>query len=496
MEERDRDIALYPKLASDHATAIYAVWSAKEDGMDIDPFFSVSTDNGRSWGGVTPVGTQSSDVGQRPAIARSPATGTLAVVWEDDYEASEFKYDIYGRMSTDSGATWSELQTVFRASGGSGSANIAANPTGGFRTVWDDGNTGKLRVFTSGYNDSTPGSAPPVTPPPPAAPVATIGAIGLPGNPDVVVGPEIQVAINLVSGIADQYQLSNDGVNYLPATFAPFVPGQPVTWSVIQQPVSACYEHALFGRVRSSLDPTVVSTIVTDTFKVDPGVDVTVEPTSPWGGDPNYTRDDVAAVRVTANAGECSGLTMVDVAPLEPTDGLQNVTVTVGDSAGNIQEYTVAVTRDTQAPVLAATGGTMTAKPANPGQSVNAALVNIDFSNVTVTDDYITTTGQPWGVELSNSRSNILITDTQRLKTLQWEPVPLDTVAPTSSGYTFAVSKWNLLRGLNDGTPGTYYIYARVLDGAGNGSVEVLKTSIEVDADLSATSLFLPLLVR
>lgn len=495
--ERDSDIAQYPKIATDHGQFVAAVWSAKEGGVDIDPFFSASSDNGRSWGSPLVVGTRSSDLGQRPAIARSPATGVLAVIWEDDYEASEFKYDIYGRMSTDGGASWSELQTVFRASGGSGSSNISANPTGGFRAVWDDGNSGRLRVFTSGFNDTGgSGPLPTATPTQVAAPIAALDVVGIASNRDVVKGTSAQVNFSVLSGVADQYQLSNDGVTFTPQLYGPLVAGQPVNWTLPDGPPITCYQFTVYGRVRSSQNPESVSEIVFDTFQVDPGVDATVELTSDWGGDPNYTSADIPSVRVTANAGECSRLEKFQVAPLEEQDGPQNVLVSVTDGAGHTQEYNLAVTRDTVAPSVAARNDSMTAQPADGGQSVNSSLVDLRFNNVYITDTYVTDNGKPWGVLLANSRSNILVTDTVGLDRLEWEPVPVDTVQKTSSGFRFNVDNWNMIAGLDNTEPGTVYIYAHIIDGAGNMSLETLKTSIRIDGEIIISSVYLPIIRR
>lgn len=200
-DQRMRDIAQYPSITSDRISSVYTVWSARAPDVDVDPFFSFSPNNGGSWEAPTNVGSETSDLGQRPDIARSPASGMLAVVWEDDYQTRQFEFDIFGRMSADGGSTWSPVQPIFQGAGGSGSAALAANPTGGFRTVWDDGIYGKLRIFTSAYND--PGAAPPTVIPTVEPPtVAPTVAPTVPITPTIPVTPTVAPAPQLSSNYA------------------------------------------------------------------------------------------------------------------------------------------------------------------------------------------------------------------------------------------------------------------------------------------------------
>jgi hypothetical protein len=138
----------------------------------------------------------------------------------------------------------------------------------------------------------------------------------------------------------------------------------------------------------------------------------------------------------------------------------------------------------------------MSAQPADGGQAINSSLADLTFSNVYITDTYVTDNGKPWGVLLANSRSDILITDTVGLNALEWNPVPVTTVQQTSSGFRFNVKDWDMIAGLANTGPGRVYIYARIVDGAGNGSLETLKTSIEVDGDMIVSAIYLPLIRR
>ncbi len=541
--EHDSDIAQHPKIVSDGVASVYAVWSAKEEDVDIEPFFSRSDNNSNVWSSAELIGTNSSDLGQRPAIARSPATGALAVVWEDDYEADEFKYDIFGRMSFDNGATWSNLQFVFQAPGGAGSANIGANPTGGFRSVWDDGVDGKLRILTSGYNDPvTPGAEPPtplptetitVTPVPTDTvtitplPTDTVTITPLPGetpagtiqvSPLIAASPNVSVTIS-ASG-ADQYQLSNDGVTF--SDLAPIPPGGMVSWSLPDVPPTsnACINQPVYARLQNSTTA-VASDVIATSVQRDLGVDVTVDLRNPYlasneplllrstmvqdyggggasDGDPGFTRNDFYLLNVTANAGECSGLQQIDpgvaVFPtnegelgttnqaviafdgFELVDGVQEVTIQITDKAGNVTEVMQSIVLDTIPPTLEGTVAALTAAPATIDEET--PIVNLTFSGMVVTDTYrhSQNPNQPyWGVWLANSARDIPLNDTATLDTLVWQPVEVVSTDPTS----FSIENWNLTTELWEAPTGNvgYYVYARVLDGAGNSSITTLRSN-------------------
>lgn len=570
--DRDRNIAQYPKLASDHIQTIFAVWSAKDEeaDIDIDPFFAISADTGQTWSGPQSIGTRTEDLGQRPAIARSPATGELMVVWEDDYEADEFKYDIFYRTSSDNGATWSQFGSVFQANGGSGSTNLGATPTGGFRAVWDDGVDGKIRVLTSGYNDmlmpGTPGPTTTTTPdanatvtstptatttpdpnatatPTPTAtttpdagatvtpsPTATtmpdpggVPVVTISVEPAVASSPNISVTITATG--ADLYQLSNDGLDFTDAGYQPLPSGSatvPWTLAPLSEPdAEACTIQTVYARVKDSVSG-VESEIALTTVKRDTGVDVTVSALNPYlvendlslqdfggagasDGDPGFTRTGFYMLEVRNNGGECSGLAEVNVGTsrslrgnelssitqvtvpfdaFELVDGIQTVTITVTDNAGNSATYTPLITLDTNAPMIASDNATIRATPASITDEL--PIVDVVFENLVITDTYRhpqNTNQQFWGVWLANSTEQITITDTASLDELIWKPVE---VAGASDPANFTVSGWSLANGFWEIIEGgEFYVYARVLDGAGNASVRTLESNaIQVQSNV------------
>ncbi|NJL34584.1 MAG: hypothetical protein HC893_12885 [Chloroflexaceae bacterium] len=135
----------------------------------------------------------------------------------------------------------------------------------------------------------------------------------------------------------------------------------------------------------------------------------------------------------------------------------------------------------------------------------DSILVNLYFSDLLVTDrTYGEREDQPfWGVWLANSTQQFVISDTTQLaelNALDWRPVQVANAARSTAdnSYTFTVPNWSLFTGVPNAQVGRdYYVYARVIDGAGNASVQTLVTQrIPVSADAVGPSLFLPRLTR
>jgi hypothetical protein len=132
---------------------------------------------------------------------------------------------------------------------------------------------------------------------------------------------------------------------------------------------------------------------------------------------------------------------------------------------------------DITPPVLdTTTSPTVTVVTSVPTTTLDRVLVQLVFDNVRVTDNQY---GQReglaagaffWGVYLATSP-----TPNPDPNTLRWVAVPV-----LSPGAHFAV-QWSLFSGLDYGPAldkaGTYYVFARFLDGAGNPSSASLRTA-------------------
>ncbi len=191
-------------------------------------------------------------------------------------------------------------------------------------------------------------------------------------------------------------------------------------------------------------------------------------------GDPGYTREQQIYIGIQG-VNECGGLKTFAIGRTSTSFGLPNtitnnafsnvqpvpgtfpvgsneVWIQVTDGVGNVQTYGTTIIYDPNAPSF--NSGSFMAT-SNPDASIMATL---SFSNMSVTDAY---PGRHfWGLWLANSRTN-----NPTSTSLVWYP----TEAPGTTN-SFTIDNWSLLSGLkaSDISTGTYYVFARVLDGAGN----------------------------
>ncbi len=220
-------------------------------------------------------------------------------------------------------------------------------------------------------------------------------------------------------------------------------------------------------------------------------------------GDPAYTRVRGAYVEVRG-PNDCSGLksvstgrslttftkslTITDNAfagvigyPGSMTVGENPLIVRVADQAGNFADFEQRLIYDPNKPVLTSSSPDSLTATSNPSATV---LVRLDVRDVTVSDAY---PGRGfWGVWVANSRTPVA--DPATNLDLRWSPIP----AP-GTGSEFSI-EWSLGSGLpaSQLTPGTYYIYMRFLDGAGNATDGVISTTLEIDQVTKPTTM-LPL---
>jgi hypothetical protein len=210
-------------------------------------------------------------------------------------------------------------------------------------------------------------------------------------------------------------------------------------------------------------------------------------------GDLGYTRDPIYYVQLLGT-NDCSGIKSLAVGrggtstqkaivvsketfanvlgyPGTMVPGPNQLLVQVVDQAGNIGNYPQSIILDQVRPVLdAAAPGTL-AVAANAKATM---LTRLTFSNVAVTDDRYP--GGFWGVWIANSRTQVA--DPATSTALNWYPL-----RATAANGSFVINNWSLATGLPGPLqPGTYYVYVRFLDGAGNASTGVLSASVSLSA--------------
>jgi len=508
----------FPEIVTDFQSKVYGVWQVNSSTYFYEPYFSRSLDNGVNWSTPEVVGSKSADIGEVPAIARTPS-GKIAVLWEDQYHTSDNKRDIFARVSEDDGAHWSGVKNISPSSGYSRNVAASANDAG-FQAVWHDERRGSYQIYFSTYAVSGGVVGPSATP--------VLDNGGLTTRNGIVT-----LSFTNVTGAPDSMRYHWDTAPTDADAWAPFaspvaVPGPGGVTA------DACQSHTLFTQLRRG---TVVGAVTGDSELFDIGVQANVNilnphlsilPTAGSGatdGDPNYTRDPSFYLRISGFT-DCSGLSTFAVAgsvsgpiannfyanattlPGGITPGAHDISVEVKDALGNANTWQHTLIYDPAntdtsgsqpntdgLPVLAS-GGSVAANDAN------SVIRSLSFDNIRVNDNLygqqpnlpqLPSGKQFWGMLIANTTSPTVTVDDPSLK---WYSVRVRE--PASS---FTVS-WNIFAGLNipyaelRNRPGDYYIYVRFLDGAGNPSTRSLKATATITDGYDIPTLRLPLQAR
>jgi len=224
-------------------------------------------------------------------------------------------------------------------------------------------------------------------------------------------------------------------------------------------------------------------------------------------GDPTFTRDRTFFLGIS-DAGDCTGLASFVVSggvnetipaggvakavalPGNSDPGSKPVNITVSDKIGNAVTFgPFPLTYDPIAPVY--NGGSFTGDSNN-----NRIIRTLTFSGVDISDNLYDQDSNDaddfWGVWLANANLTATPTITSGSPSLDWSPVRVAT-----PGASFSLP-WSLFSGLDyslDGThAGTYRVFARFLDGAGNPTDRVISTTLTLSAPYSLPKNYLPML--
>lgn len=244
-------------------------------------------------------------------------------------------------------------------------------------------------------------------------------------------------------------------------------------------------------------------------------------------GDPAWTGIFQYHISVY-DAGECSKLTKFVVNntttnmpsgffngalglpyPTSTAPGAKPFDVVVYDGINNSKSYPVTINFD---PIddpsnVDQSGATIADENGRPvlnqgsvaGDANTKSIIRkLSFSGVNVSDNlyrkdtslYAAGT-QFWGVWVANSAPNQ--TNADPAQTLAWTPVQVAQPATD-----FSIS-WNLFNGRAaalSGQQGSYTVFVRFLDGAGNPTNKIISTTLQLDAGYSVPTLFLPLAQR
>jgi hypothetical protein len=479
-----------PTIALDKQTGvIYAGFVAGSNSNGYGLQFSYSTNNGQSWVSVgrhALGGNMWADM--TPMIAERDTVYLMlpAKHWVGSGFASIGFYDVrYSRANNSFSAP-----VPIRNNAGTNAGN--ASPSYQFNSIakastWVTGNTQNIA-----WNSDLGGRVEPIN--------ATLKVNN--GEP-LTSNPTITISLSNVSGFPNQMRVALDGEIRDSIPLEPFQSSFTRTFSNSQRCLRtvAVQLYNVSGgrsevlRANINVDTAVQATTLVRNPNIWTNRDSSSIPSSDSAnnGHPNYTRDKEFYIEIDG-AQDCSKLDKVRVGassgtysksyslgggtffagdlPLpEPVSaGNNQIFLEISDRSGNSKEYKHTVIYDPLAPVLSTTG-TLTINTPNPNATV---LVDLKLTGNLVSDNLYP--GRHfWGVWVANSRS--AVADPANDPNLQWHAVE----APGSAS-DFTLRNWSLLSGLATAqqTSGTYYVYVRFLDGAGNPSVGVLSKSISL----------------
>ncbi len=518
-----------PDMVSDTRSSLYATLVSKRNSsLDYEAYFYRSTDNGENWSNPQTVGAGTSDLTRESSIAYLPG-GLLAVVTSDDYFAD--RNNIYARISLNNGSSWSNRQEVFVQGGISLAPEVAAG-AGRFQTVWFDNANGKFRIFTSTYGD--------VRPPSPEGSIAVSGDLGE-GQTKTT---SVDVTFNINNGDPDQYQLSNDGQNWSQAAALPtdnVIRG----WQIPAASGVACETRTIYGRLIDSAED-LSSDVLTAQVVHDPGVAASVTVRNPFmyqnvstagnvqdldgsgafDGDTRYTRDSVYFVGVSQGVGEChppitanlGTLTIPEGGTLFPftasdlnEDGTVDVTVVVKDSVEHSSTETRTLIYDDEAPQIlnpqTVSEGGVSFYPVDANgepltEPSDSVLVQMRVQNLQVTDNEYGTNGENknwWGFWMGNMMGEAPGGD--QMGEMTWLPREISSATEVGENTYDLTFTHNVVSGVVNpivgGQEQDYYVCMRVLDGAGNPSVETICSGpITLSEDARFPTTNLPLILN
>jgi hypothetical protein len=365
------------------------------------------------------------------------------------------------------------------------------------------------------------------------------GSIRINNDEPATNSSSVQVQVEVTNGQADQYKLSNDGSIF--SEYAAIPEGGIASWELESGSGKACVNRTVHGHVRAAERPDLESAMMSDAILFDPGVDATVTIRNPYytgnpvvfsdtpalqddgvagpsNGDPRYTRIRGYFMEVRGLAGECSGLTQLSVdnqtitisdnyystiraLPAFDAPATNSTSITVRDAVGHEEPYQATIYYDDVSPAVTSGALQIVDLSGTPVTTSDTILVTLSFESLTVTDNLYGQNGENkpfWGVWVANSRSDIDPQSSTELNALNWSPVEVQNVTGAGTGsYSFTVS-WSLLSGLaaSQWSGGDYFVYARILDGAGNWSDTTLKYTIALSDNYQMIELGLPFIAR
>lgn len=479
---------------------------------------------GGSWGDFQSIATVSPNAGFAPSISADTANN-LYVTFSEPQPGNSRRIVLYTRI----GGVWersaqlaskrfaSRSSVVATTEGGSALANI----------VFQDENSGadaEIYYARISVGPAGPVAAPTITGDSTNQRSVSVSFAGVSGSPT-------QVRWRWGAAPTDAANDSNGWQTYV----SPLSVSLPSSLST-----STCGEQTLYTQVRNSsaTQPSAVS----DSIIYDAAAQANVRVTNPYlnglpktfapktadtytkatdgayNGDERYTRIPQYFLSIT-NAGDCSGLASFSIPVSNASGSISNgsyenklslaqssipapgeqttVTVVVGDSVPNLTNFAKTLIYDPADTDPSSTVTNTLGLPELNGGSVsvdsaNSIIRTLTFASVDVDDttygqfESLAAGKQFWGVWIANSRTAVNDPNTANL---QWFPVRVP-----NPGASFTLS-WNIFNGIAAGsrTTGTYHIYVKFLDGAGNATTGTLPAAqAQLSTGFAVPTIYLP----
>ncbi len=523
----------FPKLTT-LGNTVHATWQGSAGGGDIEPFYSVSGDNGVNWSAPVSRGTNTSPQGSRPDIARA-ADNSLMIVWDEGLQSADNKTDIWSNYSPN-GVSWIGAAKVYQAPGFSLETEVAGSCEN-YHAVWHDSASGFYRIFFSQTGPAISGNCIPTatpTPVPPTIPPVDFTATRTSASPTK--DPNVNVQLANYQGSPNQLRYSTTpfgagdaaptwgavpGTNTFSLNVSSAINSSCTATIYIQMRNTTNGQFSAVKEVTASIDTAVQSDVAIYSIQQSPfraeNKIVSGQINAPDGGDPYYTRDRTFAYIIDQEPAGCSQISKHSVENLSPPSAtypyggyavfmdpfdenpdsnggvLYNEqavqpTVMVTDTLGNVKTVNKDLFYDDDPPVLA-NGGT-SAFPI--GAASDSLAVTLVFT-ASVTDDGYQNAAPAdkkyWGIW-------IVATKTATVPT----PAIFQEYGQVRKLAVGATSLKNVLL-VNGQTGmdvhGTRYVHIRFLDGAGNYTEEVITSPvINLNQGFKGILTYLPLLQK
>ena len=135
-------------IAVDSSSALHILWEDDSPG-NWDIYYAKSSDGGATWS--TPQNFTSNDGDSHEVSIAADLSGNLHVAWHDNTPGN---YEVYYRMSSDGGTSWTAAKRLTWTSGDSGSPDIAVDSSNHPHIVWQDSTPGNQEIYYRKSDDA------------------------------------------------------------------------------------------------------------------------------------------------------------------------------------------------------------------------------------------------------------------------------------------------------------------------------------------------------